>query len=34
MKIDNVELHTIQPYAKHPRKNSRSIDTVARSIEQ
>lgn len=34
MKIDNVELHTIQPYAKNPRKNTKSIDTVARSIEQ
>ena len=34
MKIDNVELHTIQPYAKNPRKNTKSIDTVARRIEQ
>ena len=34
MKIQYLKLQDIQPYEKNPRKNSKSVDTVADSIEQ
>lgn len=34
MKVENIEINKIIPYANNPRKNDKAVDTVVNSIEQ
>lgn len=34
MKVENIDINSVRPYANNPRKNERAVAVVAKSIEQ